>query len=108
MNRRGFLGSILALGAAPAIVKAEILMPVRKIVVVDYASEFEAQLRAKMRELKRDMEEALLNKRREELGDLIWDVSPMQNAFRNKSFPEYFGISPKIKHEWIITDLVAR
>lgn len=26
MNRRGFLGSILALGAAPAIVKAESLM----------------------------------------------------------------------------------
>lgn len=33
MNRRGFLSSILALGCAPAIVKAEILMPVRKIIV---------------------------------------------------------------------------
>jgi hypothetical protein len=29
MNRRGFLGSILALAAAPAIVKASSLMPVR-------------------------------------------------------------------------------
>lgn len=33
MNRRGFLGGILAACAAPAIVKAELLMPVRKIVV---------------------------------------------------------------------------
>jgi hypothetical protein len=34
MNRRGFLlGSILAAGLAPAIVKAEILMPVRQIIV---------------------------------------------------------------------------
>lgn len=31
MNRRGFLGSILAAGMAPVIVKAEILMPVRQI-----------------------------------------------------------------------------
>ncbi len=29
MNRRGFLGSILALGAAPAIVRASHIMPVR-------------------------------------------------------------------------------
>src|SRR5512147_2272809 len=29
MNRRGFLGSILALGAAPAIVRADSLMPIR-------------------------------------------------------------------------------
>jgi hypothetical protein len=33
MNRRGFLHGILAAGMAPAIVKAEILMPVRKIIV---------------------------------------------------------------------------
>lgn len=33
MNRRGFLQGILAAGMAPAIVKAEILMPVRKIIV---------------------------------------------------------------------------
>ena len=32
MNRRGFLSSILAAGIAPAFVKAEILMPVRKVV----------------------------------------------------------------------------
>jgi hypothetical protein len=32
-TRRSFLGSILAAGMAPAIVKAEILMPVRKIIV---------------------------------------------------------------------------
>lgn len=33
MNRRGFLGAMLAACAAPAFVKAEILMPVRKIIV---------------------------------------------------------------------------
>lgn len=34
-SRRGFLGSILAACAAPAIIKAEILMPVRTIVAPD-------------------------------------------------------------------------
>jgi len=34
MNRRGFLGSILALGMAPAVVKAGVLMPVRPLVVL--------------------------------------------------------------------------
>lgn len=33
MNRRGFLSSILALGAAPAIVRAESLMKVSGIIV---------------------------------------------------------------------------
>lgn len=33
MNRRGFLSSILALGAAPAIVRAASLMPARGIVI---------------------------------------------------------------------------
>lgn len=33
---RGFLGGILAACAAPAIVKAELLMPVRKIVVPEF------------------------------------------------------------------------
>ena len=33
MNRRGFLGSILALGCAPAIVRASSLMPVRPLFV---------------------------------------------------------------------------
>lgn len=32
-TRRGFLGSILAACAAPAIVKAEILMPVRQLIL---------------------------------------------------------------------------
>ena len=31
MNRRGFLGTILALGAAPAIARSGILMPVRTL-----------------------------------------------------------------------------
>ena len=33
MNRRGFLGSVLALAAAPAIVRASSLMKVRQIIV---------------------------------------------------------------------------
>jgi len=33
MNRRGFIGSILAIGAAPAIVKASSLMRVQGIIV---------------------------------------------------------------------------
>ena len=40
MKRRGFLGAILALGMAPAIIKAEILMPVRTILKPKY-SDFE-------------------------------------------------------------------
>lgn len=36
MNRRGFLGGSLAACAAPAIVKAELLMPVRKIIVPEF------------------------------------------------------------------------
>lgn len=39
-TRRSFLGSILACAAAPAIVKAEILMPVRKIIVPDFEDAF--------------------------------------------------------------------
>lgn len=31
MNRRGFIGGILAAGVAPFVVRAEMLMPVRKI-----------------------------------------------------------------------------
>lgn len=33
MNRRGFLGTILAAGAAPYVAKAGVLMPVRKPIV---------------------------------------------------------------------------
>lgn len=39
-TRRTFLGSILAASMAPAIVKAEILMPVRKIIVPDFEDAF--------------------------------------------------------------------
>ena len=35
MNRRGFLGTMLALGAAPAVVRAESLMAVRSLWVPD-------------------------------------------------------------------------
>jgi hypothetical protein len=41
MNRRGFLGSILALGAAPAIVRADSLMrivPLETTVLMDFSS----------------------------------------------------------------------
>ena len=41
MNRRGFLSSILAFGAAPAIVRAESIMRIRPIVLPGDA-EFEA------------------------------------------------------------------
>lgn len=45
MNRRGLLGGILASLAAPAIVKAEIIMPVRRPVIdlggpVDFPANF--------------------------------------------------------------------
>lgn len=33
MNRRGFLGAILAAGVAPAIIRGGILMPVRQIAI---------------------------------------------------------------------------
>ena len=33
MDRRGFLGAILAAGVAPAFIGSSILMPVRKIVI---------------------------------------------------------------------------
>lgn len=36
LNRRGFLAGILSVAVAPAIVKAEILMPVRKIILPDW------------------------------------------------------------------------
>lgn len=36
VTRRGFLKAILAAGAAPAIVRAEWLMPVREIVVPEF------------------------------------------------------------------------
>lgn len=36
MKRRSFLGAMLAACAAPAIVKAEILMPVRQIIGMDF------------------------------------------------------------------------
>lgn len=36
MNRRGFLGAILAAAAAPAIVRSGILMPVHEIIVPDW------------------------------------------------------------------------
>lgn len=56
MNRRGFIASILALGAAPAIVRASSLMPVRPLIVMPTVEEiaaiaypdFRAQARAKL------------------------------------------------------------
>lgn len=35
MNRRGFLGVVLAAGVAPAIIRSGILMPVRQIATLD-------------------------------------------------------------------------
>jgi hypothetical protein len=54
MNRRGFLGTILALGCAPAIVRAHSLMPVRVleepvIVVVNQMPQMIAQAHASYR-----------------------------------------------------------
>lgn len=67
VNRRGFLGSILTLAAAPAIVRADSLMrivPVETLIdtrpVVDVAA-LEEQIRRRMRELKGDLEAQLLS-----------------------------------------------
>lgn len=52
MNRRGFLGSILALGAAPAIVRADSLMrivPMETLVALD--AEAMAEVVGAMKEL---------------------------------------------------------
>lgn len=38
MQRRSFLGGILSTGMAPAFVKAGILMPVKKIIIPNYSS----------------------------------------------------------------------
>lgn len=98
MNRRGFLGSILALGAAPAIVKAELLMPVRKIVVVDHASMLADQVRRRMAELKEDMERELMrNQCREDLADMIWDIQPYERPFI--ALPS--GMQTR-RHEWTV------
>lgn len=36
MDRRGFIGSILAAGTAPWIAKAGVLMPVKKVITSEY------------------------------------------------------------------------
>ena len=55
MNRRGFLGSILALGAAPAIVRAESLMtlwvPSQEVVELDYIAALERSIAIASRSL---------------------------------------------------------
>lgn len=40
MQRRGFLGAVLAAGVAPAAIGSGILMPVKKIVLVDPFGQF--------------------------------------------------------------------
>lgn len=52
-TRRSFLGSILAAGMAPAIVKAEILMPVRKIIVPEWGIGIADELQPYQREINR-------------------------------------------------------
>lgn len=99
MNRRGFLGSILALGAAPAIVKAEILMPVRKIVVVDHAAMFTEQVERRLAALKEDMERELM---RNELADMVWDISPIESPFSSSVKKLHSGL---FAHEWKIDTL---
>lgn len=72
MNRRGFLGSILALGAAPAIVRADSLMrivpreaivltpPVHDLTLITIAEFEERYLRPAMKNLAENMEWDLL------------------------------------------------
>jgi hypothetical protein len=68
VNRRGFLGSILAAAVAPAIVRADSLM---RIVPRDTTIlTLEDVIRAKMNELKKDIDRQLLeNARWEPIGD---------------------------------------
>jgi hypothetical protein len=56
MNRRGFLGSILAAAAAPAIVRAGVLMPVRQSIVVPPGFDSIAELLRVQNEILADMQ----------------------------------------------------
>jgi hypothetical protein len=78
MNRRGFIGSILALCAAPAIVRAETLMPIRRLVVVDHAAMVRAAIEKSMNELEREIENQILGN---DLADVIWNISPSETPF---------------------------
>ena len=67
MDRRGFIGSILALGVAPSIVRAQHIMPVRvledSLIYIPWEGE--------------DPMFAIMAK---DVANLIWDISPPQRA----------------------------
>jgi hypothetical protein len=80
VERRGFLGAILAAAVAPAIVKAEILMPLAPKIGLPFgeiwAPEFKTFNEA-------DMERAIKMRRRayDRLDDLIYQISPKETPF---------------------------
>jgi hypothetical protein len=76
MNRRGFIGSILALGAAPAIVRADSLMRIVPVgTLVERVQFYQAS--------------------RQDLSDLIWDISPEETPFVTR-------VGKKSQHEWTV------
>lgn len=71
MNRRGFLGAILAAGAAPAVVKYANLMPVFRraesgLLTPLWGTSIAAQIADKQREFNRTLD------------DLIYEISPVE------------------------------
>lgn len=102
MNRRGFLGSILALAAAPAIVRADSLMrivPLAEPIRAWTKADMEAAIREKMAQLKADIEHQLLSNRREDLSDIIWDIAPMETPFVSKA--KYTWHQNPTIHQWV-------
>jgi hypothetical protein len=95
MERRGFLRGILAAGMAPAVVKAELLMPVRKIFVPTFAAAtMDDMIRLKMLELKRDIEHSLFYGN-DYLASVIYRISPQETPFTAMARREGVGL-----HSW--------
>lgn len=93
MNRRGFIGSILALGAAPAIVRADSLMRiVSRDALILGPPAFTYQTFADCV--------------RDDLSDIIWDISPMECYFLSMPPRQRELFAPQY-HEWATDSLVS-